>query len=225
MTNRTRNIWASRSVVIVAGMALLVCSVTPQARAVSTATLDFGTPTVTAGAATFDVFLTFPGTPAVDRIEAIGLSPAGSDPVLSRFSFALDTGTLPGWFEAIPINTGSGFYIPADPVFGPFFDAGAGQRRIGELVVDLTGLAPDTAFTVTLAEPGLFQTDVGGLGEGVLVPLFRADPNDTGELIFADPNGVAFKTPAGVIPEPLTMLAVGLSVTGLGGYIRKRRRC
>ena len=27
-----------------------------------------------------------------------------------------------------------------------------------------------------------------------------------------------------VIPEPLTMLAVGLSVTGLGGYIRKRRR-
>ncbi len=28
-----------------------------------------------------------------------------------------------------------------------------------------------------------------------------------------------------VIPEPLTMLAVGLSIGGLGGYIRKRRRC
>ena len=27
-----------------------------------------------------------------------------------------------------------------------------------------------------------------------------------------------------VIPEPMTMLAVGLSITGLGGYIRKRRR-
>jgi len=27
-----------------------------------------------------------------------------------------------------------------------------------------------------------------------------------------------------VIPEPLTMLAVGLSVAGLGGYVRKRRR-
>ncbi|MBL7133862.1 MAG: hypothetical protein ISS78_07175 [Phycisphaerae bacterium] len=29
--------------------------------------------------------------------------------------------------------------------------------------------------------------------------------------------------PAMMIPEPLTMLAVGLGVTGLGGYIRKRR--
>ena len=27
-----------------------------------------------------------------------------------------------------------------------------------------------------------------------------------------------------VIPEPMTMLAVGLGITGLGGYIRKRRR-
>ena len=28
----------------------------------------------------------------------------------------------------------------------------------------------------------------------------------------------------GVIPEPMTMLAVGLGISGLGGYIRKRRR-
>ena len=26
------------------------------------------------------------------------------------------------------------------------------------------------------------------------------------------------------IPEPMTMLAVGLGISGLGGYIRKRRR-
>ena len=30
--------------------------------------------------------------------------------------------------------------------------------------------------------------------------------------------------PAGEIPEPMTMLAVALGITGLGGYIRKRRR-
>ena len=27
-----------------------------------------------------------------------------------------------------------------------------------------------------------------------------------------------------VIPEPMTMLAVGMSVAGLGGYVRRRRR-
>ena len=27
------------------------------------------------------------------------------------------------------------------------------------------------------------------------------------------------------VPEPMTMLAVGLGISGLGGYIRKRRRC
>ena len=30
--------------------------------------------------------------------------------------------------------------------------------------------------------------------------------------------------PSGVIPEPMTMLAVGLGIASLGGYIRKRRR-
>ena len=28
---------------------------------------------------------------------------------------------------------------------------------------------------------------------------------------------------AGAIPEPMTMLALGMAVAGLGGYVRKRR--
>jgi len=42
-------------------------------------------------------------------------------------------------------------------------------------------------------------------------------------------NGVALSRDRvhahGLIPEPMTMLAVGLGIAGLGGYVRKRRRC
>jgi len=36
-------------------------------------------------------------------------------------------------------------------------------------------------------------------------------------------NNPGVTIPESVIPEPMTMLAVGLSVAGLGGYVRKRR--
>ena len=38
---------------------------------------------------------------------------------------------------------------------------------------------------------------------------------------WVDVTGLGASAP---IPEPMTMLAVGLSVAGLGGYVRKRRR-
>ena len=43
-------------------------------------------------------------------------------------------------------------------------------------------------------------------------------------LIWNNGDGASIGSFAVVIPEPMTMLAVGLSVAGLGGYIRKRRR-
>ena len=39
-----------------------------------------------------------------------------------------------------------------------------------------------------------------------------------------DVMGTPTQGQGGAIPEPMTMLAVGLGISGLGGYIRKRRR-
>ena len=57
------------------------------------------------------------------------------------------------------------------------------------------------------------------------------DVNDTidfnwaREDAYGDFNGFAIvSVSAAPIPEPMTMLAVGLGITSLGGYIRKRRR-
>jgi len=49
-------------------------------------------------------------------------------------------------------------------------------------------------------------------------------PLDAGEVsaIWNDGDGASIGSFA--IPEPMTMLAVGMGITGLGGYIRKRRR-
>ena len=57
--------------------------------------------------------------------------------------------------------------------------------------------------------------DICGLDN---ITLAIAEPGD--DLLVADAN-----EPNAAIPEPMTMLAVGLSVTGLGGYVRRRRRC
>ena len=42
------------------------------------------------------------------------------------------------------------------------------------------------------------------------------------QVAFLYQNPGAVVTP--VIPEPMTMYALGLAVAGLGGYVRKRRR-
>ena len=43
-------------------------------------------------------------------------------------------------------------------------------------------------------------------------------------LIWNDGDGASIGSLTSVIPEPVTMLAVGLGISALGGYVRKRRR-
>ena len=57
----------------------------------------------------------------------------------------------------------------------------------------------------------------GGIGSGADTELGWI--TGSGLVTVAAPPG-----PGGAIPEPMTMLAVGLGISGLGGYIRKRRR-
>ena len=52
------------------------------------------------------------------------------------------------------------------------------------------------------------------------------DVHDTGNYWVVDnmsTDATGIIGPGGAIPEPMTMLAVGLSITGVAGYIRKRR--
>ena len=78
-----------------------------------------------------------------------------------------------------------------------------------------------------------------GLAGGDIFELFSADViqgslHDFGNTILPTlPSGMTWQndlevdgtlTVVNAIPEPMTMLAVGLGITGLGGYIRRRRK-
>lgn len=189
----------------------------------ATATVELGPANITAGAAKFDVSVLFSGA-AGDQIEAVQLAVTGSSANLTgagtdftRFSFAVDPATIPGWFELAPISGGVSLLVAGDPVTGPFLHPAAGAQRIGTLSVSLAGLAEGTPFVVTLAggEPGL-GTDVGGTIGGDLVPSFSASAANT--INFSQPDGVQATVPTTTtIPEPATAGAALLLVAGWMG--------
>ena len=68
----------------------------------------------------------------------------------------------------------------------------------------------------TLGVPGLLG-EVSEVSEDNGVYSLPLDPTNGAGMVGSVPTG-------GPIPEPMTMLALGLGISGLGGYIRKRRR-
>ena len=121
------------------------------------------------------------------------------------------------------------------------FNHGAGYTYVFEL-------SSNDQITVDNPDPNIFHTildlnnadivveSLGALQPGEVFQLLSADQL-TGQVnsltlpsgIFAvgDFNltgAVTNVSPTGDIPEPITLLAVGLSLTGLGGYIRRRRK-
>ena len=97
----------------------------------------------------------------------------------------------------------------------------------GDATVDILLNGVDTGMDVTL-----LNTSSPGEPRSSVVDFTVASDNDPIVIRYANPtadhfglNGFELTTVSQtVIPEPITMLAVGLSLAGLGGYVKRRKR-
>lgn len=213
--------------ILIPGTLALVLGVWAQSEAYgTTVTMDLQSPSYASGKAMFNLFVTFPGGPG-DSLQVANLSVFGSSSALtagdtdfSRFAFEMDSTILAGWEEFAPLSTGRGFYAPTDPVNGPFIGPDANPQRLGQIVVDLSGLASGSYFvTLALNDPD-FGTDLSGVIGDVVVYSVRNSQDN--QLVFAQPDGVPFRAEA-VVPEPLT-LASGIIALAAAGIAALRRR-
>ena len=81
----------------------------------------------------------------------------------------------------------------------------------------------DPSVTIDMAGFGntAANFDTTALGAGWTASGLALTDNGAGTIYL---TGLSNTAPAGDIPEPATMCALGLAVCGLGGYVRKRRR-
>ena len=103
------------------------------------------------------------------------------------------------------------------PAFGNWAGSGPGLNP------QLTGNGTSAAFGGQLNTHSL-DLDALGFSSFTLASIDFSSANGAGgNLAVFGLSGVAASS--AVIPEPVTMAALGLAVAGLGGYVRKRRRC
>ena len=149
------------------------------------------------------------------------------------------------WTTDVSIAPATGFNVTLTDVTFDYWAISSGQ-------VENVNRRSD--FTATLFNPSAGQVDsvtvadvLGGTGAGnPLVTLTFAAPialtkpgtymlqikggdftgaNETGNHTAIDNLSINGDVSAvSPVPEPMTMLAVGMSVAGLGGYVRRRRR-
>ena len=127
---------------------------------------------------------------------------------------------------SLPSGTGS-FAAGTHLILGQMNVAAGNDTILVWVDPDVNAALPAPDFTSTtvhfadsIARIGV--PNVGGGATGDIIDAIRMSDTATA---FRDVTGVdPFQEDDGVIPEPMTMLAVGLSVAGLGGYVRKRRK-
>jgi hypothetical protein len=215
-------------------LALMVLLSARQAQAVSIAHFSFGSPTVTPSQATVDVLMDFSSESAADALQALALSVHGSDLTagntdFGRYSFVPGS-PLSDW-------TALGDSLSIDGVethltFGTGTPINPGSYTIGQIVIDLTGLAANTPVVVILAGGAYIDatnTDVVGDitvgGDDLVGVVFSEDTgqDDAAFVTFGTP--LTFIAPGGgtVIPEPATAALGLMGLMSLALASRRRR--
>jgi len=146
-----------------------------------------------------------------------------SNPTSSHAEQSIDISARAGQIDAGVATLSLDFFYnrfdgnESNSVSVEFFDAGS--NSLGSLTTGaLGGTAADAWVPVNLSGP------VPVNARTFLLQLDASRGSGTATNVSYDNFSAALLTPAAPIPEPMTMLAVGLGVAGLGGYVRKRRR-
>jgi len=143
------------------------------------------------------------------------------------------------------IQVTSVFYLDGPGAAGDLVvNIDSGLNGIGVSLLAVSGTAPgvamtnsntgqSTTLTTVLADTFVVASHAnngsGATAQSPLTPAYIASPglvtlSFTGSTNRPVTAAAGFAPQPVVIPEPMTMLAVGLSVAGLGGYVRKRKR-
>ncbi|MDX2039348.1 MAG: PEP-CTERM sorting domain-containing protein [Isosphaeraceae bacterium] len=207
---------------LAAALGFLLSAATQVEAGVLTFWLD--APVVSGSTAKLDVRVQLDGL-AGDQVEAIQLNVEASSAGLtegatdySRFAFDLDATNFPTWSAIVDIAAeGTTFFVPDDPIAGPFLLPDPTPIRLGTIVVDLTGLSAG-GFEVNIEGGSPFFTDGGGLFGGELVTSMRS--SETHAVRFG--RGSATIQVTSAVPEPATFSM--LAGAGLAAALIRRRR-